>query len=144
MTIATTCLSAAESIDFGHWYCRPREIPHDFFGFVYIIQNLSTGRKYIGKKQRYSASSRRLKGKKNKKHFKKESDWREYCGSCKELLKDIEICGKSNFSFEIIKFCSSKSDLAYSEAKLQFDNDVLLREDFYNGIINVRIGKIRT
>ena len=27
--------------------------------------------------------------------------------------------------------------------EMQFDNDVLLKEDFYNGIINLRIGKIK-
>ncbi len=46
-------------------------------------------------------------------------------------------------SAEILKFCQSKSELAYYEAKMQFDNDVLLKEDFYNGIINLRIGKIK-
>ena len=43
-----------------------------------------------------------------------------------------------------VRFCNSKSELAYYEAKLQFDNDVLLHEDkFYNGIINLRLGKIK-
>ena len=31
-------------------------------------------------------------------------------------------------------------DLAYMEAKLQFEKEVLLRDDYYNGIIQIRIG----
>ena len=60
-----------------------------------------------------------------------------------ELLTDIEKNGKSNFKFEILRFCQSKSELAYFEAKEQFDREVLLRDDYYNGIINLRIGKIK-
>jgi len=44
------------------------------------------------------------------------------------------------FKFEIIKLCDSKFELSYYEAKLQFDNDVLIKDGFYNGIINCRIG----
>ena len=41
---------------------------------------------------------------------------------------------------EILHLCKTKGECAYLEAKEQFDNNVLLREDYYNGIINVRIG----
>ncbi len=30
--------------------------------------------------------------------------------------------------------------MSYLEAKEQFDREVLLKDDYYNGIINVRIG----
>lgn len=129
-------------MELGHW-SFDGIVPENFYGFVYIIENLTNNRKYIGKKQCVTVIKRRpLKGKKNKRHVEKETDWKTYCGSSEQLLKDIELLGKENFSFNIIKFCDSKSDLAYSEAKLQFDRDVLLREDYYNGIINVRIGKL--
>ena len=129
-------------MELGHWVFDGIA-PEYFYGFVYIIVNNVTNRKYIGKKQCLTTIKLRpLKGKKNKRHVEKETDWRSYCGSSEQLLKDIDSLGKDNFSFTIVKFCDSKSELAYSEAKLQFDNDVLLREDYYNGIINVRIGKI--
>ena len=35
----------------------------------------------------------------------------------------------------------SKSELSYMKAKHQFDNDVLLSNDWYNGIISCRINK---
>jgi hypothetical protein len=37
--------------------------------------------------------------------------------------------------------CDSKFELAYYEAKKQFEADVLLNEGYYNGIINCRIGR---
>jgi hypothetical protein len=129
-------------MDLGHWVFEGI-VPEYFYGFVYIIVNNTNNRKYIGKKQCVTTVKLRpLKGKKNKRHVVKETDWRSYCGSSEQLLKDIEILGKDNFTFNINRFCDSKSELAYCEAKMQFDNDVLLREDYYNGIINVRIGKI--
>jgi hypothetical protein len=129
-------------MELGHW-SFDGIVPERIYGFVYIIENSTNSRKYIGKKQCLATVKLRpLKGKRNKRHVEKETDWKTYCGSSEQLLKDIENLGKDKFTFNIIKFCDSKSELAYCEAKLQFDNDVLLREDYYNGIINVRIGKI--
>jgi hypothetical protein len=59
------------------------------------------------------------------------------------LVKDINTIGKDKFKFEILKFCYNKSQLAYYEAKEQFDREVLLKEDYYNGIINLRLGKVK-
>ena len=116
-----------------------------FFGFIYEITNISSGKKSIGKKQCYSRLKRRpLKGKKRNRIEFIESDWREYTSSSNELNEDIKKHGKSNFNFKILRFCHSKWALAYYEIKEQIERDVLLRDDFYNGIINVRIGKIPT
>ena len=136
-------MSEKNVIDLGHWesniLCENTAVP---FGFIYKITNLQTNKKYIGKKQCLTTIKRPpLKGKKNKRHIIKETDWRDYTSSSNELNKDIKRLGKDNFKFEIIKFCVSKWQLSYHEAKLQFEEEVLLREDFYNGIINCRIGK---
>ena len=132
-------------IDLGHWQLKPQlEWDNNAFGFIYLITNLTNNKKYIGCKMLQKVIKRKpLKGKKNKRHETIESDWKTYTSSSNELNKDIESLGKENFKFEIIDFAYSKSHLKYLEAKYQFDNDVLLSENWYNGIINVRVGKIK-
>ena len=107
-----------------------------------VITNLIDNKRYFGKKQIKTIKKLKpLKGKKNKRHFDAETDWKTYMSSSNELNEDIVKLGKDNFKFEIIRFCDSKFELAYFEAKIQFDNDVLLKDGFYNGIINCRIGR---
>ena len=131
-------------MDLGHWKTNLLEKTLDVlpYGFIYVITNLVNGKKYFGKKQIKSVKKLKpLKGRKNKRHFDIETDWKTYTSSSNELNQDIQDLGKGNFAFEIIRFCNSKFELAYYEAKIQFENDVLLKEGFYNGIINCRIGK---
>jgi hypothetical protein len=106
-----------------------------------LITNLKNNRKYIGKKQLQFKKKRKLKSRKNSKITFSESDWKTYTGSCRELNEDIEKFGKENFRFEILMFCKSKWELAYEEIKLQIQNEVIKNSEYYNGIINVRIGK---
>jgi hypothetical protein len=121
-----------------------KEIPEACFGFIYIITNLKTGRKYIGKKQFSSYRSKKVKGKKNRKRFILESDWKDYWGSCKELLEEIRLLGSENFSREIVKLCKTKGELTYSEVELQIKSDCLtaILEDgtraYYNSNIMSR------
>jgi len=117
----------------------PFEDIADYVGFVYLITNLQNGRKYIGKKNFYFSKTRTVKGK--KKRTKVESDWKEYFGSNKELLEDVEKLGKETFKREILKLCKSKGEFGYYEAKYQFDNNVLETNDYYNTWIMVRVHK---
>ena len=128
-------------MDTGIWeVCEP--IPEDTFGFIYEITNLTNSKKYIGKKQMIRKIRRNpLKGKKRKRIDYIESDWKTYTGSSDNLNEDIKNLGMNNFKFNILKFCNSKFELSYFEAKIQFEKDVLLNENYYNGIINCRIGK---
>jgi len=114
-------------------------IPEKFIGFVYIIENLRTKRKYIGKKNFYFAKTKQIKGK--KKRYKVESDWKEYYGSNDKLNEDVNLLGKHNFSREIIRFCSSKGEMTYFEAKYQFENSVLESDDWYNSWIMCKVRK---
>jgi hypothetical protein len=113
--------------------------PGEYIGFVYIITNQITDRKYIGKKNYYFSKTKQVKGK--KKRYKVESDWLDYYGSNKELSADVEKLGKENFKREILMLCKSKGDFAYYEAKLQFDNNVLESLEYYNTWIMCRIHK---
>ena len=128
-------------MDTGHWKIY-QAVPEDAFGFIYEIVNTINGKKYIGKKQMKRKIRRLpLKGKKRKRVDYVDSDWKTYTGSSDALNIDIAANGKDKFVFKILKFCNSKFELSYFEAKMQFEKDVLLSEDYYNGIINCRIGK---
>ena len=130
-------------MDTGHWVLAENvNITENSFGFIYEITNTATNKKYIGKKQCKSKLKRKpLKGKVNKRIEIKESDWKGYTSSSNELNQDIQKFGKDKFIFKILRECGSKWELAYFEIKEQLDRNVLLREDYYNGIINVRIGR---
>jgi hypothetical protein len=130
-------------MDFGHWHTSLIiEEGKQPYGFIYRITNLINNKKYIGKKQCLTILKKRpLKGKRNKRHEIKETDWKIYTSSSKELNADIILHGKDKFKFEILQWCSSKWELSYCEAKLQFELEVLLRDDYYNGIINLRVGR---
>lgn len=130
-------------MDLGHWILAEGvKITEDTFGFIYVITNTVTGKKYIGKKQCKSKLKRKpLKGKKNKRIEIKDSDWRGYTSSSNELNADIITHGKDKFIFQILITCKSKWELAYFEIKEQIDNNVLFGDAYYNGIINVRIGR---
>ena len=118
------------------------ELPQDVVGFVYIITNTTNDRQYIGKKlAKFSRSRPPLKGKKNKRRTKVESDWRDYYGSSDELNEDIAQLGKDSFKREILFYCYSKGECSYIEAREQFRHRVLESDDWYNGHIRVRVHK---
>lgn len=129
-------------MDLGHWKLADGvQYRENAFGFVYQIKNKINNKKYIGKKQcQFTLKRPPLKGKKNRRLEIKETDWKTYTGSSTELNSDIIKYGKDNFEFLILHYCDSKWELGYREIKEQIEHDVILREDYYNGILNVRIG----
>ena len=129
-------------MDTGHWLINENiNVHEDMFGFIYEISNKVNGKKYIGKKQCIRKIKRKpLKGKTRNRIDHKESDWKTYTSSSNELNEDIQKYGKENFEFRILKVCGSKWELGYEEIKEQIARDVLRRNEYYNGIINVRIG----
>ena len=117
------------------------QIPDEYEGFVYLITNKVTDQKYIGKKlAKFKTTKPPLKGKKNKRRGYKESDWRDYWGSSDRLQDDVEALGQENFTREILYLCKGRGEMSYLEAKEQFDRRVLETDEYYNGIINVRVG----
>ena len=122
------------------------ELPEDCVGFVYLITNRVTGRRYIGKKlAKFSKTTYkvvRLKNgnKKRKKiRSKIDSDWQLYYGSNTELTQDVLRLGADNFTRQILYYCRSKSECSYIEAREQFRHQVLESDDWYNGQISVRV-----
>ena len=102
---------------------------NDLYGFVYLITNIQSGRKYIGRK--YFWQFRTPKGKKRK--VKSESDWKKYYGSCPELKDDIKLLGKQNFSRVILSLHKTKGKTNYEETRQLFTNNVLT-ESLDNGV----------
>ena len=117
------------------------ELPEDCEAFVYLITNLINHKKYVGKKlAKFKTTKKPLKGKKNKRRGTKESDWKTYWGSSAQLIDDVEKLGEHRFTREILYYCPNRGTASYLEAQEQFERKVLETDEYYNGIINVRIG----
>lgn len=128
------------------WYYRgitnffTEEDVGDNYGFVYCITNRATGKKYIGKKFFWSKRTLPpLKGKTRKRKKIVMSDWQDYYGSNEELKMLVEKNGKDIYHREILRLCKTKGECSYYEAKLQFENDVLLSDEYYNEFIGCKI-----
>ena len=109
----------------------------DFFGYVYCITNILTGRKYIVRK--YFVQKRKPKG--GKRRVTSESDWKRYYGSSAELKHDIKQFGKEIFRREIISLHKTQGRVNYEETRQLFLINVLTEADtdgtpkFYNSNI---------
>ena len=126
------------------WYYNGEEFTsemiEDNVGFVYIITNVSNNKKYVGKKT--LVSKRKLpplKGKKRRRTKIVESKWQDYFGSSDEVNSILEEHGRDIFKREILHLCKSKSEMSYLELKEQMEREVLLNDEYYNGIIQVKI-----
>lgn len=124
----------------NEWLYNGKKFEEDitnWFGFVYLITNTKNDRKYIGKKLFSKAATKQVKGKKKK--IRKDSDWKDYYGSSKELLADVELLGKENFKREILYLCESRGTCNYIETREIMDRRALESEEYYNGQVHVRV-----
>ena len=94
----------------------------DFFGYVYRITNIESGRQYIGRK--YFYQKRKPKG--GKRRITSESDWKRYYGSSDELKQDVREYGKDKFKREIISLHETLGKVNYEETKQLFLHNVLM------------------
>jgi hypothetical protein len=108
-------------------------------GFVYLIENTLTGKKYLGKKSFWMTKYKTVK--KKRKKIKAPSDWQTYYGSNKTLMEDVQTHGPEHFTRTILRLCTSKAECSYFEAKYQFTYGVLESPDWYNEWIMVRVRK---
>ena len=123
------------------WINIPKDI-EPYQGFVYCITNLTNDKKYIGKKFFWRIKKLQpLKGKINKRHFKVESDWKDYYGSSPKLHEDIDKYGVDCFERRILRLCKNKWDCAYYELVEQINQSVLFKDEYYNEVVNVRLRK---
>ena len=113
------------------------EVPANAYGYVYLITNNLTGKKYIGKKLFWFKKTKVVKGK--RKRLKVESDWREYWSSSDEVKADVKSFGENNFTREILHICQNKGMCNYLEAREQMDRRVLESSNYYNAQIQCRV-----
>ena len=124
-------------------------MPKDTYGFIYQVTHIPTGKKYIGKKVLFFERNKRLgkkalealkeerrqKGIKGrtplKQKIKKESDWKTYYGSQKEILELVKNGKHDEFKREILQYVPSKKLLTYYECKYLFIREVIENRDGY-------------
>jgi len=105
----------------GHWTYDGDDFDvNNYFGFIYIITNQLTGKKYLGRKFFHVHQKRKRV---------RESPWRTYMGSCKPLSADIKEFGKANFTFEIFRLYTTRGGLSYFETYHLAINDVLTQRN---------------
>ena len=125
------------------WYYNDElfeSTPEEYQGFVYQLTEIHTNKKYIGKKNFWKPKVLPInKTRKRRVRTRVESDWKDYYGSSNEVRQLVEQHGKERFKREILKLCKTKGEMSYYEAKLQFDHNVLFRDDYYNNFIGCRI-----
>lgn len=130
---------------YGHW-TSDKQRPEGNFGFVYLIIHIISGRRYVGRKQCISCSSVLKEGNKRRTKTYKESKWREYTSSCKELNAAIKKEGKNKFAFIILEWTMSRAMTTYLEAKYIWKYDALSRETLPNGerhFWNANVGSVK-
>ena len=114
--------------------------PEEYQGFVYQITEIYTDKKYIGKKNFWKPKILPInKTRKRRVRTRVESDWKTYFSSSSQIQKLVEESGEEKFKREILKLCKTKGEMSYYEAKLQFENNVLFRDDYYNEFIGCRV-----
>lgn len=116
------------------------DIPSDYskaIGFIYLIKQKSTNKKYIGRKMFYE--NKTVQKNKIKKKIKKETNWLNYWSSSQTLISLVEEIGEDDFDREILVFCMSRSQMIYSEECLLYHYDAMLDVSWFNDNIRSKI-----
>ncbi len=112
-------------------------VPTTAIGFIYLITQKSTGKKYIGRKLLTKSGSKTVKGVKKK--IRKESDWKEYWSSSPKILEWIAAHGTDDFEKEILQFVSSKGMLVYAEEFAIYAAGALESDNWWNDNIRSKV-----
>ena len=125
------------------------DMPDNTYGFIYEVLHKPTDRKYLGKKVLFFERNVRI-GKKEtealkeerkakgiggrvpaKKKVIKESDWKDYYGSHKDIVQLIKEGKQFEFERKILTFVPNKKLLTYYECKYLFIKEVLEERNNY-------------
>jgi len=125
------------------WYYNDKVYditPEEYQGFVYEITETASNKKYIGKKNFWRPKTLPKNTKRKRRiRTRVESNWRTYFGSSGLLTERVEEYGETAFKRVILMLCKTKGEMSYYEAKLQFEKDVLLNDEYYNEFIGCKI-----
>jgi hypothetical protein len=116
--------------------------PGDYFGFIYRITCIPTGKMYIGRKL-FTKSKIKAVTKKNKrrKKLRVANDWQNYFGSSADLLADVKKLGRENFKREILHLTTMRGETNYLEALEILTSGALLSDLYYNKWISLKLNK---
>ena len=125
------------------------DMPDNTYGFIYEVLHKPTDRKYLGKKVLFFERNVRI-GKREtealkeerkakgiggrvpaKKKVIKESDWKDYYGSHKDIVKLVKEGKEFEFERKILTFVPNKKLLTYYECKYLFIKEVLEERNNY-------------
>lgn len=115
------------------------DIPEKSIGFLYRIIHLPSGKWYIGRKTMSMAATKTVKGVKKK--IRKESDWKEYFSSSKEIQEMVSVEGEQNFERTILIFCETKAQMLYGEENLLHITGAMFDPLCFNSNIRAAIMK---
>ena len=128
----------------SNWlYNDKKDFSTDYYGFIYKITNLETGKYYIGKKAFFHNKKKKLTKKEIAEQTgpgrkattrvdQVDSGWKSYWGSSKELLADVKKLGEDKFERLILKFAKTKKQLTYYELESQILHNALFDSTSYN------------
>ncbi len=125
------------------------DMPENTYGFIYEVLHKPTDRKYLGKKVLFFERNVRI-GKREtealkeerkakgiggrvpaKKKVIKESDWKDYYGSHKDIVQLVKEGKQFEFERKILTFVPNKKLLTYYECKYLFIKEVLEQRNNY-------------
>lgn len=113
------------------------DVPKKAVGFIYIITQKSTGKKYIGKKLLTKSSRKTVSGKVKK--TRTESDWKDYWSSSPTLKDYIKEHGTDDFTREILVFATSKGSMVYCEEFALYMVGALESDSWFNENIRAKV-----
>ena len=133
----------------GHIITEITDMPKGTYGFIYETVHRPTGTKYLGKKVLFFERNKKL-GKRAlealreerkakgiggrvplKQKIITESDWKDYYGSHKDILKLVKEHSVMEFERKILQYVPNKKLLTYFECKYLFINEVLENKNSY-------------
>lgn len=121
------------------------QLPEWAFGFVYMIEHLPSGRRYIGRKNHYSVRTRKMnpvetaahkevcpRCRKHQVTTRTESDWRRYFSSNDALKALVKSDKPANFRRTILEVAHSAKYLTYAEIKHIMQHNALEDPRYFN------------